>query len=332
MRRIAFLLLAPFLLFASATPAGAEKISKDFHKSFDVKEGVTLHVKHGDGDVTITPWDKDVVDVEVRYRAEVKSVGIGGKLYFDVEFRQTKDAIYVTGKERSSGSIGFRSVKKYEHIYSIRAPMYVELDLEGEDGDVTIERWQGKIYCDLEDGDVELESISSPSTQIRLEDGDVRIDGLQGDLSVRGEDGDVAIMDSRSKQCRIDLEDGDITITNSEGDFEIAASDGDVTLNQVRASMLDISVEDGDIEVDLLRVDNIDVDITADDGNVKVGLEQGMSAAFSIDTDEGRIRTDLPDANFSGKKRHRVSGEMHGGDGRLRIRTLDGNVVLRESD
>ncbi len=332
MKRMAFLLCAPFLLFASAIPASAEKISKDFHESFDVKEGVTLHLKHGDGDVTITPWDKDVVDVEVHYRAEVKSVGIGGKLYFDVEFRHTKDAIYVIGREKSSGSIGFRSVRRYEHTYTVRAPMYVELHLEGEDGDVCIEKWEGKIYCDLEDGDVELEDISSPRTQIRLEDGDVRIDALQGDLSVRGEDGDVVISESRSRQCRIDLEDGDITIRGSEGDFDITVSDGDVTLVQVRASVLDISAEDGDIELDLFKQDNIDVDITADDGNVTVDLQQGTSATFSIDTDEGRIRADLPDANFSRKRRHRVSGEMHGGDGRVRIRTLDGNVVLRESN
>jgi DUF4097 and DUF4098 domain-containing protein YvlB len=332
MKKVAFLLLASSLLLALAVPAEAEKINRDFHESFDVTEGVALHLKHGDGDVTITPWEKDVVDVEVHYRAEVKSVGIGGKLRFDVEFRQTKDAIYVTDNERSSGSIGFRSVKKYEHTYTIRAPKYVELDLEGEDGDVRIEKWQGKIYCDLEDGDVELEDISSPKTQIRLEDGDLNVDGLQGDLSIHGEDGDIVIRECKTSQCRMDLEDGDITIKSSEGDFEISVSDGDVALDRVRARMLDVNAEDGDLDLYLLKTDQMDADITADDGDITVDLEPGTSVAFSVVTDEGRIRTDLPDANFSSKKRRRVSGEIRGGKGRIRVRTLEGNITFRESD
>jgi hypothetical protein len=329
MRKPASVLFLCLFVLVSAIPAGGKKIDKDFHQSFDVKKGVTLHLEHGDGDVTITPWDKDILDVEVHYRAELKSIGIGGKHDFDVEFRQTDDGVHVIGKVKSSGSIGYRSFKLYEYTYAIRAPKYLELDLEGEDGDVGID---GKIDCSLDDGDIELKDILSPRTQIRLEDGDLRVDGLQGTLSARGEDGDIVIRECKSERCRIDLEDGDVTIRGSEGEFEISVSDGDITFDQVRASVLDISAEDGDVELELLKVDSIDVDITADDGNVSVDLESGTSAAFSLDTDEGRIRTDLPDADFSRKRRHRVSGEIHGGEGRIRIRTLDGNVVLRESE
>jgi hypothetical protein len=331
MRRPAFVFLFLFFVIASASSADAKKLNKDFHESFDVKKGAILNLKHGDGDVTITPWDQDVLDVEVRYRAEYKTIGIGGNLQFDVEFRKTGDVIHVIGKEKCSGSIGFHSHRKYEHTYTIRAPEYLELDLEGEDGDVKIEEWEGKISCDLEDGDIELESVSSPRTQIRIEDGDIHIDGLKGDLSLKGEDGDVTIREAEIPQCRIDLEDGDIDIRRAKGDFDISVSDGDVILDQIRAGMLEISTGDGDIELDLLKADHLDLDITADDGDVTVDLEPGISATFRIDTDEGRIRTDLPGEEDFRKRRHRVSGEIYGGQGRIRIRTLDGDVVLRES-
>lgn len=331
MKKFAFVFLILFFWISFACSADAEKLNKDFHESFVVKKGVILNLKHGDGDVTITPWDQDILDVEVRYRAEYKTIGIGGKLQFDVEFRKTGDVIHVIGREKCSGSIGFHSHRKYEHTYTIRAPEYLELDLEGEDGDVKIEEWKGKISCDLEDGDIELESISSPRTQIRIEDGDIHIDGLKGDLSLNGEDGDVIIREAEIPQCRIDLEDGDINIRRAKGDFDIRVSDGDVILDQIRAGMLEISTGDGDIELDLLKVDHMDLDITADDGDVTVDLEPGISATFRIDTDEGRIRTDLPGEEDFRKRRHRVSGEIYGGQGRIRIRTLDGNVVLRES-
>lgn len=331
MRRSAFVFLFLFFVIASACSAYAKKLNKDFHEGFDVKKGAILNLKHGDGDVTITPWDKDVLDVEVRYRAEYKTIGIGGKLEFDVEFKKTGDIIHVISQEKCSGSIGFHSHRKYEHTYTIRAPEYLELDLDGEDGDVDVENWQGNIDCTLEDGDINLRDIFSDLTNVNLEDGDLRIDGLEGDLLVDGEDGDVVLRDAEIQQCRIRLEDGDLTIKRSQGEFEINVEDGDVTLDQVRAGMLDIRTEDGDVEIDLLKTEGIDLDIRAGDGNVTVDLESGISTAFSIETDEGRIRTDLPGAEKFNKERHRISGEIHGGKGRIRIRTADGNVVLRES-
>ncbi len=331
MRKTVFALFIPAFLMASTISAEASKITKYFHESFDVKKGFILHLRHGDGDVTITPWDQDVLDVEVRYRAEYKTIGIGGKLEFDVEFKKTGDVIHVISQEKCSGSIGFHSHRKYEHTYTIRAPEYLELNLDGEDGDVDVENWQGNIDCTLEDGDVNLRDIFSDLTNVNLEDGDLRIDGLEGDLLVDGEDGDVVLRDAKIQQCRIRLEDGDLTIKRSQGEFEINVEDGDITLDQVQAEMLDIRAEDGDVEIDLLKTEGIDLDIRAGDGNVTVDLEPGISTAFSIDTDEGRIRTDLPGAEKFNNERHRISGEIHGGKGRIRIRTADGNVVLRES-
>ncbi|KPL00434.1 MAG: hypothetical protein AMJ91_04740 [candidate division Zixibacteria bacterium SM23_73_3] len=332
MKKLPFALFGCFFLIVSTISATAREIKKDFHESFDVREGVVLHLKHGGGDVTITPWDKDVVDVEVHYRADSKLVGLGGKHDFDVEFRQNDDAIHVIGKEKSSSSIGFSYFKRYEYTYTIQAPKYLELNLEGDDGDVDIENWQGKIDCRLDDGDVDLQDIFSKRTRIRIADGDLEIDGIQGNLLVDGDDGDIVIAECKSQQCRIRLEDGDVTIKRSEGDFEIDVDDGDVELYQLRAGKLDIRTKDGDIDLDLLKSSEIDLDIIAEDGDVTVDLEVGISAIFSVDTDDGRIRVDLPDADLSRNRRHQVSGEIHGGKGRIRIRTADGNVILRESE
>lgn len=331
MRRIAVALFLPVLLMASTLSATAREIKKDFHESFDVKEGFRLHLEHGDGDVTITSWDKDVLDVKVRYRAELKSFGIGGKHYFDVQFRQRDNVIHVIGRVKSSSSIGFRYFKRHEYTYTIRAPKYLELDLEGEDGDVEIENWQGRIDCTLEDGDVDLRDVISDRTKISIEDGDLHIDHLEGDLLVDGEDGDIVLRDAKTRQCRIRLEDGDVIIKQSEGDFEISVDDGEVNLDRVRAGMLEVSAEDGDVELDLLSVDRIDLDIRVHDGDVTVNIEPGISAAFSIDTHDGRIRTDLPSAQDVKKGRDRISGKIGEGEGRIHIRTADGNVTLRES-
>ena len=55
-------------LMATAGPAVAEEINREFHQEFDVQPGMKLVLEHGDGDVTVTPWSQDTLDVEVRYR------------------------------------------------------------------------------------------------------------------------------------------------------------------------------------------------------------------------------------------------------------------------
>jgi hypothetical protein len=332
MKRFIYVLVLPILAVATTAPALAKDIDKDFHKSFDVKEGAVLHLEHGDGDVTITPWDKNVVDVEVHYRAEAKSLGVGGKVHFDVQFDQSGDAINVIGEERIRGSVGFRYFKRYEYTYDIRAPRYVRLDLEGEDGDVDIRNWRAEIDCTLEDGDVDLEDVISPRTRIDLEDGDVTIRGLEGELMVDAEDGDVELTRCRVSLCGISLEDGDLTVRQSEGDFEIDVEDGDINLYQLRASELEVSASDGDIDLELLKSDNVDWDISTEDGDVSIDFESGISADFTIETEDGHIRLDVPNAADLGKRKHRASGELRGGQGRIYIDTAAGDVTFRESD
>ena len=39
-------------------------MKKDYHETFEVKSGDMLYLSHGDGNVTISSWDKDIVDIE----------------------------------------------------------------------------------------------------------------------------------------------------------------------------------------------------------------------------------------------------------------------------
>lgn len=331
MKTVGVTMIICVILFAVAVPAMAREIKKNYHEKFDVKKGDRLRLKHGDGDVTIKPWDKDVLDVEIYYRAEVKSVGLTGHYDFYVEFSQSDDVIHVIGKEKHSGGIGIHTKKRFEYTYTIRAPKYLELDLEGEDGDISIEEWEGIINCRLDDGDINLENILSPKTRINFQDGDLRITALQGELLAFGDDGDVILTNCNTSRCQIELADGDVRIKNSEGNFEIETDDGDIMASDLRAQTVDIRSEDGEIELYLLKTEEIDLHVKTDDGNVNIDLEPGISATISIDTDDGRLRMDLPDVKNFREGRHRLSGEIYGGDGRIHLMTNDGNITLKET-
>ncbi len=321
------------VFFTGLGTAAAEEINKDFHQSFDVKEGDSLSLRFGDGDVKIIPWEKNIIDVNVRYRADIDTVGIrlGRKQDFDVEFRQTANTVHVTGKEASTATIGYHNKRIYEYIYEIHSPDYIRLDLDGDDGDVEIENWAAEIECRLDDGDIRLRNIAGEKTAIWGEDGDVEIENLNGDLTIEVDDGDVTLLTCDMERCRVDGEDGEVTIRQSKGSFNISVDDGDVVMEKIEAQGLSVTAEDGDIEVDLLAGGMLDADIRTDDGDINIDLEKGFSVSFHVSADDAdHIRLELDDIEEYREDEHIKSGSINGGNGRLKIRTADGNVTIIE--
>ena len=86
--RLYLIVAMAFVLVAIAGIAAAEDIDREFHQEFEVRPGMQLALDHGDGDVMVTPWEKDVLDVEVKYRAKASNIGWTKSTDFDVEFRQ----------------------------------------------------------------------------------------------------------------------------------------------------------------------------------------------------------------------------------------------------
>lgn len=329
-----YVLMFSFLIiFAGLGTVAAEEINKDFHQSFNVKEGDSLRLRFGDGNVQLIPWEKNIIDVKVRYRADIDVVGIklGRKQDFDVEFSQTANSVYVTGKEESNATIGYHNKKVYEYVYEIHSPDYITLDLDGDDGNVDIENWAAEIECRIDDGDVHLRNITGGKTTIWGEDGDVRIDNLSGDLTIEVDDGDVNLTACYMERCRVEGEDGEITISQSKGSFDLNVDDGNVIMKKIEAKGLNISAEDGDIEVDLLAAEMLDADIKTGDGDINIDLEKGFSVSFYVSADDAdSIRIDFDNIEDYKENHHIKSGSINGGNGRLKIRTADGNVTIRE--
>ncbi len=318
-----------FILIISGM-AGAKEIEKNFHEKYDVQKGAKLILSHGDGDVTIRPWDRDEVEIKVRYHSTTTNVGIGGVVDFDVEFRQEGRDIVVRGKEISKGVVVIRTRRDHEYTYTIRAPAWLILQLKGDDGNVAVKGWRERIDCTLDDGDVELRDVEASSVELRLEDGDVEIEDLRAALDVRLDDGDLILKRSTMSSCSVELEDGDLEMYDCAGDFDISIDDGEIELRRVMAGKMKIDGEDGHVAVSLIPTDDLRVDISTDDGSVLVELDREISAEFAIRTDDGHVRIDLSDVSDLEKEEHFVSGTIGKGKGTIRIRTADGGVVLRE--
>ena len=314
--------------------AAAEEVDREFHETFDVREGMRLHLEHGDGEVSLKPWDRDVLDVEVRYHADVTILGFGRKeADFVVDFHEREDEITVIGRETGRGGfhIGINTMRRHEYTYTIRAPSYLELELEGDDGDVRITNWRADIEATLDDGDITLEDIRADRISIQAEDGDVDAHDIEGELFLTSDDGDMRISDCKISWGRFRLEDGDLEIDDCVGDFDIVSDDGYVHMRSIESSELDVRVEDGDIRLELVGGSPDDINLESDDGRINVDLDSTIAVSFSLASDDGRITVDVPDGAVTEERRNFVAGELNGGGGRLRVRSSDGSVKLSVS-
>jgi DUF4097 and DUF4098 domain-containing protein YvlB len=309
-------------------PAAARMIDKNYHETFDVEEGIKLILLHGDGDVVITPWDQDVIDVKIRYHANVTSVGFGVEVDFNADFKQAGDAVIVKGSEGGTAGIFFlRSTNEYEYTYTISAPSYVILELRGDDGDVELSGWRAGVDCELDDGDVSMDGVVG-GIEIDLEDGDVKLTGLVGELAVRGDDGDVTVSESTLKHAFFSLEDGSIDVMDSAGQFEVTVDDGDVDFRRVTAGIVDIRGNDGDVDLDLKVDAEAHINVATDDGDVTMRLSGELSFDYLVTMDDGDVDIHLDGVTDTETDDHRVSGTVGGGAGHVRVRTSDGDVTI----
>lgn len=309
-------------------PASARMVDKDYHETFAVKDGMKLILFHGDGDVAITPWDKDIIDVKIRYHADVKSVGFGVEVDFTADFKQTDDAVIVKGNEGgTAGIFVMTATNEYEYTYTVSAPSYIALELRGDDGDVEVTGWRAGVDCKLDDGDINMDDMTD-SVRVDVQDGDVRLTGLKGELTVSGDDCDVVVSASTLEHALVSVEDGSVDVMDSAGRFEIVLDDGDVDFRRVTAGIVDIRGNDGDMNLDLAIAREANINVATDDGDVTVRLSGELSFDYLVTMDDGDVDVDLDGVTDKETSEHRVSGTVGDGRGLVRIRTSDGDVTI----
>jgi len=321
-----FIILLPFMV----SILNGEVYRKEYHESFDVQDGMQLRLNHGDGDVTINPWDQDVVKIDIIYHADHSGIsGVRNDL-FAVDFEKTGEVLHVVSQEKNTGNLGISSRKIIQYTYQIQAPEYLVLDLKGDDGNITVKHWRNNIECSLNDGNIYLTDIMSDEVYLRAEDGDIDIKKLSGKLYVWEEDGDLKIEELKSDQCSIEIEDGTCTIDEGYGNFTIRYNDGDVRMYGIKTQKTDIRGDDGDIEFELLKSENVDIYLQSKDGSTRLRMDPAISAELSIETNHGRINTRLSNETKAKEGKNWYKANLQDAQGKIIIRTHDGSVKVSD--
>ncbi|MBD3366643.1 MAG: DUF4097 family beta strand repeat protein, partial [Candidatus Eisenbacteria bacterium] len=277
----------------------------------------------------VVPVDGNTIDVRVTYRVDVKRIGFGRDPDFEADIRRVDGRIIVDGTEIPGGTSFVRFSTVEEYVYTIEAPAWVRLELAGDDGDVEIENWQAPIELTLDDGDVEIAGGDIGMLELRFDDGDISLSDVAGELSLAGDDGDVLMDLCRFPFARIGLEDGDVLMRDCAGELVVTLDDGDVALFDVASERVELRGDDGDVRIDLPNAGPVDLDVELDDGDIDVVYAEGLSAEFLVTTDDGRVDVHSDGVRDYAQTEHRTSGTIGGGEGRIRIRTDDGDISVR---
>ena len=167
--------------------------------------------------------------------------------------------------------------------------------------------------------------------EAKTTDGPLNVDGINGRIQITSTDGAVAAH-ACSGRIEARTTDGDLLLDGVRGEILAHSTDGKVIIAGL-LEILDASTTDGRIDVDAQDGSRMNGEwsIHSSDGDVNLRLPDGFSADLDVTTGDGDITNDFP-VTMQGKvTSHRLTGKMFQGGNLLRIRTSDGNVVIRKT-
>ena len=202
----------------------------DWNKQYTVTGKPELHVDAKDGNIYVSAWDKNQIDIHV--------TTIGYKIGADgvrITDSQSANRVTLDLKLPHTWCVGFchREIK-----VEVRVPRQSDLDLKTGDGNMEGGDVQGNLEFNTGDGNVSFHDLQG-SLRAHSGDGNIRVGGRFENFSVRTGDGNVAAnIDSGSKPA---------------SGWSVYTGDGNVqfAVPQDLAADLDVRTGDGRITFDL---------------------------------------------------------------------------------
>jgi hypothetical protein len=256
--------------------------AEDYVKSYAVSNRANVHVKTGDGSVTVTTGDTQQVEFHVEYQGYV----LNKTLLIDSS--QNGDEVELTARVPPGMfiSLGF---SRRLHI-EVRMP---------KDADLHVATSDGSVKASGITGDVDLKSS----------DGSLDVSSLKGTLRMHTSDGSIEASDLDGR-CDATTSDGRIRLSGRFDHLSTKSSDGSVNVEVQRGSKMDsdwsISSSDGSIEVALPGDLPVDIEASASGGRISSDIPITVEGVLSKSRIHGKLNGGGPTLNI-----HTSDGSIH---------------------
>jgi DUF4097 and DUF4098 domain-containing protein YvlB len=254
------------------------------------------------GNIVITGWDKPSVSVTADLPSDSQRVKISGG-----HGRTIVCVAYNSG----NCNAGFSSEDK-----SVRLALYVpkgsDIEASGVSADITSHGVSGHQHLHTVSGDIEAD-LGSGNDEVKSVSGDIRLRGS-------GQDGTL----------QVSTVSGDLTVTNVAGELEARTVNGDLSAGLSSARIARLNTTSGEIELNAQLSAGGTVEIETVSGREKIDVAAPAGYSYEASTFSGDI-----DDCFGQQSDHaqygpgnRLDGTRGTGNGRVRIRSLSGDISL----
>lgn len=260
--------------------------------SFTVRAGGTLQLDNWAGRVQVRSWDQTRMRVRTTRTTETE---------IEIEVEGATVRIDVNPRRGHAQPVDFEITVPRRFGLEIDG-VNMEADVQGLEGDVTIETVNGA----------------------------VSIRNVTGRIDAQSTQGLVTVADSRGRLSAETVNDG-IRVTNHEGDITVEAINGPVFLQSIRASSVDATTTNGEIRYDGEVRGEGRYSLASHNGDLTFAMPAGAGATFSVDTFNGEIDADFPIELRGTRDRRSMTFTVGDGGARVELASFGGMIHLRTS-
>lgn len=267
-------------------------------KIFSISPGNSLVLDASSGDVVISSWDKNEVNVKILGNDQAKN-----KVEFS--FKDSKDVIRVQAKYSWALSNIF---KKIQLKFEIKVPQEFNIDVTTAGGEIKIQDVKGKVNTKTSGGDISLANLN----------GKIDVSTTGGNITFRETYGSLEMSTSG----------GDINGNQFSGVLKVSTTGGDISLVGKDAKIVG-STSGGDIMLDYDGI-NKGIELSTSGGDITIKLPKDFNASAKFSTLGGSIKSDFKGNNAVKISSTKFEADINSGGNSLLLKTSGGDIVVKK--
>lgn len=348
------LLLFPAIIIASN--GKKHEKSKVINKSYSVNQNATVYLKNKYGNISVTTWDKNRVEIEVRITVKGNNLSsVKNKLNaIKVDFEATKNLVEARTRIESTKSrwswFGSNNNINFKINYTVKMPLTNNADFHNKYGNIALDELKGKSTIDCDYGNIEIGSLHSMNNFIELDySGDSDINYIKSG-NINANYSKISI--EKSEKIDINADYTSVKI-NTVNDINFNTDYGSITINKADIILgnsdyagmkigtitqrLNINTDYGGLRIKNIAKGFENISIKSSYAGIKLGTPSNNNFNFIIDLGYASFR--YPSDKVTMQKSIKKTSKKHyegsfgnNGTSTVKIKSNYGGVSIKTND
>lgn len=337
------LFLSTLVGYSNNIDKGKHKKTRTIKKEFSVSKDNTLNIDNRYGDLTITTWNENTINIEVTITVSSDNEEYAEKKFnaIDVEFRQDNNTVFaktIINKTKSVWSFfGGNTSVNTKIDYVVKMPVSNNVDLDNDYGSIYLDRLEGICKIDCDYGGLNIGELHNKMNTINMDYGRSSSIDFINNADINTDYSKLAIEKANTIDLNADYSQLEITevekivYSNDYGSLKINEADeisgnGDYLTLKVYelTDLFDVSSDYGSIKIYKLVNDFNKVIVDGEFTSVKIGVSNDASFNFEAQTSYAGIDFEDLDVDFT-LKEDKMSSKKYMGN----INGSNSNSILR---